>query len=119
MVTDISVVTTAWVFCASGGAIVPEIARCVLETDIVACVVMPRIAECVLDTDIAACVDVPDIATWVVAFEIGATHFVQIVDVEVLSTVESTVVIFWVGLPPTGVTVVVIGHDVIVVCTLF
>lgn len=119
MATDISVVTTAWVFCASGGAIVPEIAGCVLETDIVACVVVPEIAGCVLETDIAACVVVLDTATWVVALEIGATHFVQIVDVEVISTVESTVVTFWVGLPPTGVTVVVIGQDVIVVCTLF
>lgn len=72
-----------------------------------------------LETGIAACVDEPEIGTWVVALEIGAMHFVQIVDVEVLRTVESTVVTFWVGLPPTGVTVVVIGQDVIVVCTLF
>lgn len=45
-------------------------------------------------------------------------HLVQIVDVDVLTTVERTVVTFWVGLPPTGVTVVVTGQDVIVVCTL-
>lgn len=104
MVTDISVVTTAWVvgdICSSGGAVVPEIARFVLETNV------------------PACIAVPEIAIWVVALETGATHLVQIVEVEVLRTVERTVVTFWVGLPPTGVTVVVTGQDVIVVCTLF
>ena len=45
----------------------------------------------------------------------GATHFVQIVDVEVLSIVEITVVTCCVGLPPAGVMVLVTGQVVIVV----
>jgi len=50
----------------------------------------------------------------------GATHFVQIVDVEVLSIVERTVFtcICIVGLPPAGMMVLVTGHDVTVVWIL-
>jgi len=48
----------------------------------------------------------------------GATHFVQIVDVEVLKIVDRTVFTCSVGLPPAGVTVLVTGQDVTVVWIL-
>ena len=45
----------------------------------------------------------------------GATHLVQIVDVEVTSLVDSTVETCWMGVPPGGVIVPVTGQDVTVV----
>lgn len=49
----------------------------------------------------------------------GATHFVQTVDVEVLSIVERTVLTCVEGLPPpVGVMVLVTGQEVTVVWTL-
>lgn len=56
--------------------------------------------------------------TAVVAFATGAMHFVQIVEVDVLRTVERTVVTCVVGLPPGGVVMLVTGQDVVVVMTL-
>lgn len=59
----------------------------------------------------------PD-ATWVVdGVDIGATHLVQIVEVEVRITVETCVVICSVGVP-LDVIVLVTGHEVRVVYTL-
>ena len=59
----------------------------------------------------------PD-ATWVVdGVDIGATHLVQIVEVDVRITVETCVVICSVGVP-SDVTVLVTGHVVKVVYTL-
>ncbi len=101
--TDISVVTTAWVFGAIG------------ETG---ADVVPEMAECVDLAEVAASTNLPSTAACVVALEIGATQLVQIIDVEVLRMVERTVVTFRVGVPPAGVTVVVTGQDVILVCTL-
>ena len=49
--------------------------------------------------------------------DIGATHLVQIVEVEVRITVETCVVICSVGVP-LDVTVLVTGHEVKVVYTL-
>lgn len=50
-----------------------------------------------------------------VALELGAIHFVQIVDVEVLRTVDMTVVTCVVGLPPGGVVMLVMGQGLVVV----
>ena len=50
--------------------------------------------------------------------ELGRTHIVQIVDVDVLSIVDSTVFTCWVGLPLVGVIALVTGHEVTVVKTL-
>ena len=52
------------------------------------------------------------------AFDSGATHFVQIVDVEVLRIVETAVVTCSVALPPGRVTVVVIGWVIVVLWIL-
>ena len=45
----------------------------------------------------------------------GATHFVQMVDVEVTSLVDSIVETCGIGVPPGGVTVPVTGQEVTVV----
>ena len=50
--------------------------------------------------------------------ETGATHFVQMVDVDVIRTVERTVLTCCVGGPLAGVMVLVTGQDVIVAETL-
>ena len=48
----------------------------------------------------------------------GAMHLVQMVEIEVLVTVEIVVVTCWTGVPCGGVTVFVTGHVVKVVYTL-
>lgn len=45
----------------------------------------------------------------------GATHLVQIVEIDVLVIVEIVVVTCWIGVPPGGVTVLVTGQVVNVV----
>ncbi len=54
----------------------------------------------------------------VVALELGAMHFVQTVDVEVLRTVDMTILTCVVGLPPRGVVMLVTGQGLVVVWTL-
>lgn len=49
----------------------------------------------------------------------GAIHLVQIVEIEVLVTVETVLVVCMVGEPKKGVTMVVTGHVVTVVTTLY
>ena len=59
----------------------------------------------------------PDATRVVDGVDIGATHLVQIVEMEVRITVETCVVICRVG-APLDVTVLVTGHEVKVVYTL-